>query len=60
MSPSPWGVPPPPLGTESAIFNAARPTAFLLVEGRADQRFWQLHTDSHSCCLLYTSDAADE
>ena len=49
MSPSPWGVPPPPVGTESAIFNAARPTAFLLVEGRADQRFWQLHTDSHSC-----------
>lgn len=49
MSPSPWGAAPPPVGTESAFFNAARPTAFLLVEGRADELFWRLHIDRHSC-----------
>ena len=48
-APNPWGVPPPPVGTESAFFNAARTTTFLLVEGGSDRRFWEQQIDRHAC-----------
>lgn len=35
------GVPPPPLHAENKLFNAARPTVTLLVEGHLDLRFWR-------------------
>ena len=45
---NPWGVTVPP-PTEAEFFNAARPTAFLLVEGGSDERFWLARVDSRSC-----------
>lgn len=46
---NPWGTPPPPPATESAFFNAARATVFLLVEGGSDERFWRAHVDLRCC-----------
>ena len=40
---APWGVAPPSPITESKIFNAARRTVTLLVEGGLDLRFWRMH-----------------
>jgi len=45
---NPFGIAPPP-ATESEFFNAARPTVFLLVEGRSDARFWQSRVDYKRC-----------
>ncbi len=47
-APNPWGaeVPPP---TEAQFFNAARATAFLLVEGATDERFWLSRVEAHAC-----------
>lgn len=45
---NPWGVTVPP-PTEAEFFNAARPTAFLLVEGGSDERFWLARVDPRSC-----------
>lgn len=45
---NPWGVTVPP-PTEAEFFNAARPTAFLLVEGGSDERFWLARVDRRSC-----------
>jgi hypothetical protein len=45
---NPWGVTVPP-PTEAELFNAARPTAFLLVEGGSDERFWLARVDPRLC-----------
>lgn len=45
---NPWGVTVPP-PTESAFFNAARRTVFLLVEGHSDELFWLARVDRHRC-----------
>ena len=45
---NPWGVTVPP-PTEAEFFNAARPTAFVLVEGGSDERFWLARLDPRAC-----------
>ncbi len=50
---NPWGVTASP-PTEAEFFNAARPTAFLLVEGATDERFWAVHVDFRACQIRPT------
>jgi len=45
---NPWGVIASP-PTEAEFFNAARTTAFLLVEGSADELFWAARVDLRAC-----------
>lgn len=45
---NPWGADVPP-STEAEFFNAARVTAFLLVEGGTDERFWLSRVDPRAC-----------
>lgn len=40
-----------PVSTESAFFNAARPTLFVLLEGSDDVRFWRKFIDTAQCQL---------